>query len=255
MRSGERGFTLVELMVVLVIIGLATAAVMLAIPDQGGSLQAEAERFAARAKAARDSAIVESRPAALIVGPAGYDVARRSAANGTGRRTMTGPKAPRSKRRAPRADASASIRPALPNRSSSSSAAASAGSRSRSARTEASMSVASQRESGFTLIEMLVALAIFSLAALALLRLGGATAANSARLHDQAMAQMVARNLAVETLTDPAPPPFGRPTGEAVNAGRRWMLDAHDGPLARGANPADRDPGGQSDGRPRPRAL
>ena len=84
------------------------------------------------------------------------------------------------------------------------------------------MFVASQRESGFTLIEMLVALAIFSLAALALLRLGGATAANSARLHDQAMAQMVARNLAVEVLSDPAPPPFGTLTGETVNGGRRW---------------------------------
>ena len=56
---------------------------------------------------------------------------------------------------------------------------------------------------------MLVALAIFSLAALALLRLGGATAANSARLESQAMAQIVARNLAVETLTDPEPPAFG----------------------------------------------
>ena len=53
-------------------------------------------------------------------------------------------------------------------------------------------------EQGFTLVEMLVALAIFSLAALALLRLGGATAANSARLGEQALAQMVARNLAVE---------------------------------------------------------
>ena len=77
-RSGERGFSLVELMVVLVILGLATTAVMLAIPEQGGSLQAEAERFAARAKAARDSAIVQSRPVALIVGPGGYEVARRS---------------------------------------------------------------------------------------------------------------------------------------------------------------------------------
>lgn len=75
---------------------------------------------------------------------------------------------------------------------------------------------------GFTLIEMLVALAIFSLAALALLRLGGATAANSARLNDQALAQMVAKNLAVETLTDPAAPAFGATAGEAVNAGRRW---------------------------------
>ena len=78
-------------------------------------------------------------------------------------------------------------------------------------------------ETGFTLIEMLVALAIFSLAALALLRLGGATAANSARLQDRTIAQTVARNVAVETLTDPEPPPFGRLSGEAVNGGRRWM--------------------------------
>lgn len=78
------------------------------------------------------------------------------------------------------------------------------------------------RENGFTLIEMLVALAIFSLAALALLRLGGATAANSARLQDQALAEIVARNIAVETLTDPAPPAFGTDNGELVNAGRRW---------------------------------
>jgi general secretion pathway protein I len=77
--------------------------------------------------------------------------------------------------------------------------------------------------SGFTLIEMLVALAIFSLAALALLRLGGATATNSARLHDQAIAQIVARNLAVQALSDPEPPPFGTLAGESVNAGRRWM--------------------------------
>ena len=77
-------------------------------------------------------------------------------------------------------------------------------------------------EAGFTLIEMLVALAIFSLAALALLRLGGATATNSARLADRAIAQMVARNLAVEVLTDPAPPPFGTVAGEAVNGGRSW---------------------------------
>ncbi|HVQ09157.1 MAG TPA: type II secretion system minor pseudopilin GspI [Allosphingosinicella sp.] len=78
------------------------------------------------------------------------------------------------------------------------------------------------RENGFTLIEMLVALAIFSLAALALLRLGGATATNSARLNDQAIAMIVARNLAVEALTDPQPPAFGASAGEAVNAGRRW---------------------------------
>lgn len=77
-------------------------------------------------------------------------------------------------------------------------------------------------QQGFTLIEMLVALAIFSLAALALLRLGGATATNSASLSDQAVAQIVARNLAVETLSDPQPPVFGTSQGDAANGGRRW---------------------------------
>jgi general secretion pathway protein I len=80
----------------------------------------------------------------------------------------------------------------------------------------------SARESGFTLIEMLVALAIFSLAALALLRLEGATLASTARLQEQAMAQIVARNLAVEVMTDPVPPAFGRESGQAENGGRNW---------------------------------
>ena len=84
------------------------------------------------------------------------------------------------------------------------------------------MFAARRSEQGFTLIEMLVALAIFSLAALALLRLGGATATNSASLSDQALAQIVARNLAVETLTDPQPPAFGATQGDAANGGRRW---------------------------------
>ncbi len=78
-------------------------------------------------------------------------------------------------------------------------------------------------EHGFTLIEMLVALAIFSLAALALLRLEGATVSTTARLQEQALAQIVARNIAVEVLTDPVPPAFGAVRGETVNAGRKWL--------------------------------
>ena len=76
----ERGFTLVELMVVLVIIGLAAAAVVLAMPDAGGSLHGEAERFAARAKAARDTAILESRFVSLEVTGTGYAVKPRARA-------------------------------------------------------------------------------------------------------------------------------------------------------------------------------
>jgi general secretion pathway protein H len=79
-RDGASGFTLVELMVVLVIIGLATAAVILTLPERGGSLFAEAERFAARTKAARDNAILDSRASMVAIGPGGYDVSRRSEA-------------------------------------------------------------------------------------------------------------------------------------------------------------------------------
>jgi general secretion pathway protein I len=69
---------------------------------------------------------------------------------------------------------------------------------------------------------MMVALAVFSLAALALLRLEGATVKSTGLLQDQAIAQMVARNVAVETLSDPVAPAFGDLRGTAVNAGREW---------------------------------
>jgi general secretion pathway protein I len=58
-------------------------------------------------------------------------------------------------------------------------------------------------ECGFTLLEMLVALAVFSLAALALLRLEGATVRQTGQLDERMLAQLVARNIAVETLTSP----------------------------------------------------
>lgn len=76
-RDGQRGFTLIELLVVLTIIGIASAAVVIAVPDPEGSLVSEAERFAARAKAARDSALLDSRAVALEVAPEGYWVERR----------------------------------------------------------------------------------------------------------------------------------------------------------------------------------
>jgi len=79
-----------------------------------------------------------------------------------------------------------------------------------------------KRAAGFTLIEMMVALAVFSLAALALIRLEGATIKSAATLDATMMAQIVARNVAVETLTDPQPPVTGESSGVEENGGRAW---------------------------------
>ncbi len=64
-RRSQQGFTLVELLVTITIIGLVAGAAVLAIPDPRGSLAAEAERFAAHAKAARDQATIGGRAVAL----------------------------------------------------------------------------------------------------------------------------------------------------------------------------------------------
>jgi len=77
-RSAENGFTLIEMMVVIVIIGLASAAVVLAMPDPRGRVVDEAERFAARAAAVRDDAIVQGRDMSLLVDATGYRVERRT---------------------------------------------------------------------------------------------------------------------------------------------------------------------------------
>lgn len=77
-RSAEHGFTLIELMVVITIIGLASAVAVLAMPDPRGRLRDEATTFAARTRAAHDSAIVAARPVSVWVSPGGYGFDERS---------------------------------------------------------------------------------------------------------------------------------------------------------------------------------
>jgi general secretion pathway protein I len=84
------------------------------------------------------------------------------------------------------------------------------------------MSSAKPSANGFTLIEMLVALSIFALAALAMVNLQGYSVRMAATLSDSNMAWQVAQNLAVERLSAPAAPPIGTEEGDDQNGGRVW---------------------------------
>lgn len=79
---------------------------------------------------------------------------------------------------------------------------------------------------GFTLLEIMVALAIFSLAALAMVRLQGYSVRSTANLGDSGLAWQVARNVAVEILSNPSPPTLGETDGTEVNGGQEWRWTA-----------------------------
>ena len=68
----EAGFTLVELMVVLVIIGLLGAAVVMTAPDGRGEVRREAEAFAVRLQRAREEARLTNRLVEVQVDAQGY---------------------------------------------------------------------------------------------------------------------------------------------------------------------------------------
>jgi general secretion pathway protein I len=69
---------------------------------------------------------------------------------------------------------------------------------------------------------MLVALAIFGLAAMALVRLEALTLKTTASVAERTYGQVTLNNLAVTLLTDPRAPTVGHADGTIVNAGRHW---------------------------------
>lgn len=75
---------------------------------------------------------------------------------------------------------------------------------------------------GFSLVEMLVALAVFALAAMALVHLAGENTRAAFAAEERVLAGVVADNLAVDAMVDPAPAAGSNAQGVAQSAGRHW---------------------------------
>lgn len=70
------GFTLVELLVVLVVVGLMTGIVVLTLPPESGAVEQDARRFAARLVLAADESVISGNTIGVIVTRDGYGLRR-----------------------------------------------------------------------------------------------------------------------------------------------------------------------------------
>jgi general secretion pathway protein I len=77
---------------------------------------------------------------------------------------------------------------------------------------------------GFTLLEVLVALAVFAVAAIALMRVSESQLQLSARLEDKTFAHWVALNMVSEMQANQDWPDLGEQTGKVSMAGRDWKI-------------------------------
>lgn len=84
---------------------------------------------------------------------------------------------------------------------------------------------------GFSLIEVMVALAIFAMAAVALVRLSGLSLAGAVRLADRQQAATVARNQALEAMLSPTAPAAGQGRERAGLRDWPWQRRVTAGPV------------------------
>lgn len=75
---------------------------------------------------------------------------------------------------------------------------------------------------GFSLLEMLVALSVLSLAVLALVNLAGENSRTGVAIEERVFAGVIAENRAVEALTSLQPPVLGETSGTERAAERIW---------------------------------
>ncbi|MVW77269.1 type II secretion system minor pseudopilin GspI [Pseudomonas xionganensis] len=80
-----------------------------------------------------------------------------------------------------------------------------------------------KRSAGFTLLEVLVALAIFALVAASVLSATARSLQTAARLEDKTLAMWIADNRLTELQLAASAPAEGREQGELEFAGRRWQ--------------------------------
>ena len=77
---------------------------------------------------------------------------------------------------------------------------------------------------GFTLIEVMVALAIFAIGAISLSLASSSAANNARRLEEQTLARWVAQNEVVDIRMSDALPPMEEKSKTVEYAGREWLL-------------------------------
>ncbi len=83
-----------------------------------------------------------------------------------------------------------------------------------------------RRQTGFTLLEVVIALAVLALALAAFIGSSGNAAGQAAYLRDRTLAHWVAMNVLADYRLERPWPPLGRREGSAELAGRSWRWQA-----------------------------